>query len=266
MNPSLQAGVQSDFGKRGDRELYVDKLIVFREWGFGMVGPYLSGVNRGAFWEPDGWTAAHCYKGGWTACPSTPSDECSCGLYGWYKPDRVWEGPPAFFGAAEVSGTCVLGSLGLRAERMRPLAMVWHLDDESRRCPCGCGGPGRGGLTDAEARQVMRHALPEVALVTSTEELLRRCPPSDWESIVGPIPPYEPPWQRMQISMEISAKEMQRALVAMTAKLPAISSTYAALADAVDVEKERIKKEIALELVRTRPTGPPKSAPFWRRK
>ena len=99
----------ADFGKRGDRQLYVEKLHVYRQWQFGQVGPYLTGLAHQALWSA-GWNEARCHRGGLDACPQVPAEECTCGFYGWYQADRVWrEGPGPLFGVAEVAGTAASG-------------------------------------------------------------------------------------------------------------------------------------------------------------
>lgn len=183
---------QADFGKAGDRDLYVADLHVYRLMGWGSLGPYLHGIHR-----TDRWTEhyqAECLK--WPReHEGVAHADCECGIYGWYKPDRDWDtgsGSTAF-AVIRLSGRCVLGSLGVRAERAQILAVAHNV------CPCGCSDD---TPEQADFVAAMTACYPGVTVHASREALLREFPPSDWESIVGPIEePDDNPFSGMTWSL-----------------------------------------------------------------
>jgi hypothetical protein len=167
---------QEDFGKPGDPDLFVADLHVYRLMGWGDLGPYLHGVHRADRWSAD--YRAECMK--WPRDhEGVAHPDCSCGIYGWYKPDRDWETGGRAFAVVRLSGRAVLGSLGVRAERAQILAVAYV-----KPCDCGCSD---NTETEKAFGEAMSAYYPGVALYPSRAALLEDFPPSDWESIVGPI-------------------------------------------------------------------------------
>lgn len=168
---------QRDFGAPSDPQLYVADLHAYRTFKWGTLGPYLTGMVR-----PDRWAENHtasCYT--WPRRENhaaTPDPNCTCGIYAWYSAARNWPqdwstGGYQIFGAVQVSGSCVLGSLGLRAERATVLAVT---------APDG---------HDSLFRSAMREAYPNTRIYATKSELLDDFPQSDWKSLVGHACPGE---------------------------------------------------------------------------
>lgn len=91
-----------------------------------------------------------------------PAAGCSCGLYAYYRPSTVRSGPAAVFGAVEVSGRVILATRGLKAERMRILALVAADDEE-------------------EHQLLQRYGVPTYR---SHAALLEDFPPQDYSALV----------------------------------------------------------------------------------
>lgn len=77
--------------------------------------------------------AARCLPGAWgPRLPHphfAPHRDCDCGLYGYFLPDTAslthsFGAPGTVFGVVEVAGRAIIHPLGLRAERMRIVALA----------------------------------------------------------------------------------------------------------------------------------------------
>lgn len=124
------------------RPLVVGTLRGYRTWRVGRTSdgslPLTAVTRREMTWNPV--TTATC-----AAPPEetfgphpAPASGCSCGLYGWYRPDDTAILPGNVFGVVEASGRVLLGDRGFRAERARVRAVVTR----RRRVAAACRAAG----------------------------------------------------------------------------------------------------------------------------
>jgi hypothetical protein len=114
-----------------DAELVLGRpLRVFRQWQ--VSGTSLNSLN-GEPWHA-ATAVAQCRRRSIGSRPDTPlhvvpDPRCSCGFYAFYRPDLIPTSVQGrVFGAAEVSGILICAELGVRAERMRILALTASAD------------------------------------------------------------------------------------------------------------------------------------------
>ena len=157
-----------------DGELVLGRpLRVFRQWR--LSGASLHSLTGAPWPSPAG--VADCRRSGNRSMPtwaehSAPHPDCSCGFYAFYRPDFVpTSAPGRVFGAAEVSGTLICAEFGVRAERMRILAVTAWVDPT----PSGASVP----VLDL-------HGLPVYA---SRDAMLADYPPDPaWAELLGREP------------------------------------------------------------------------------
>jgi hypothetical protein len=151
-----------------------------------------------------------------------PHESCTCGIYGWYRPNETRLRTGDVFGVIEASGRIIVGDFGFRAESARIVAVV----SEER------------GWFESQGVPVFkdRDALLAAFQPPDIEEVLGQdAPPGD--HIVGAG------WVAIQIdpgrAVELSARMAKAALASETSRDAIASRTH------------------ALELRKRRHSGPP---------
>lgn len=104
-----------------------------------------------------------------------PPDVCRCGFYSWYYPDKNWGEPfnntdYLVFGVIESGGRIQFGTLGIRSEKARVLAISPFNEPNS---------------------QVNYQALAkryDAKFFKSRKELIKAFPPQDFKNILGEEP------------------------------------------------------------------------------
>lgn len=125
-----------------------------------------------------------------------PSETCTCGIYGWYRPDDVRLHQGEVFGAVEATGLTLLGDFGFRTEKARIVALA----------------------TDYEPLQhYWTHR--GVPVFDTREALLREFPQQDVRELIGhdiPDTPVEDQWQvnlsGLTAQFTLSARQYQQIL------------------------------------------------------
>lgn len=171
---------QEDFGTKEDPTLYVADMVTYRTFSWGSMGPYLHGLTCTERWATD--QTATCLR--WPRYvghgDAVPDPGCTCGIYSFYDSDREWgaqwgSSDASVFAAIRVSGTCITGSLGVRSEKATILALQ-----------------PRYSFITAGLPEALAAYYPTVPVFTDQHKLLEAFPPSDWESVVGPLPVKQP--------------------------------------------------------------------------
>jgi hypothetical protein len=172
--------------------LLTSELRVYRSWAATATG--LKAVTAHDDWPLAGQAEAHC----WFENHPAPADLCSCGLYGYYRPAAIPEcgftGVP-IFGVAAASGEVVLATRGLRAQRMRILAIVLEPGFRTfRRMTEQIFVPAVGRNHPAVVADLAELAERSgIPVYSSREALLADFPPQDFSALLGEEPSQEVP-------------------------------------------------------------------------
>jgi hypothetical protein len=110
---------------------------------------------------PDSW-AFRCPPPEVAAGHTSPSIQCSCGIYAWYDPDDAGMLSARVFGVVQASGLVLMGDRGFRAQRSRIVAVVTR----NRRIASACTAAG-------------------IAVYRRRRELLDDYPRDDLTSLLG---------------------------------------------------------------------------------
>lgn len=146
-----------------------------------------------------------------------PAEGCTCGIYGWYRPDDTRLHQGEVFGVIEATGRTLLGDFGFRAEHARVVALVAPDD-------------ARGGFA-------AHWAVRGVRVFATREQLVAAFPPEDVTDLLGhPIP--ETPatadvvWQTVTFS-HIDARAFTKAMMTFGQAFQQVSDSYTRLSDAL---------------------------------
>ena len=93
---------------------------------------------------------------------TSPSIQCTCGIYAWYAPDDAGMLSARVFGVVEASGLVLMGDSGFRAQQVRIVAVVTR----NRRVASACTAAG-------------------IAVYRRRRELLEDYPRDDLTSLLG---------------------------------------------------------------------------------
>ena len=93
---------------------------------------------------------------------TSPSIQCTCGIYAWYAPDDAGMLSARVFGVVEASGLVLMGDSGFRAQQARIVAVVTR----NRRVASACAAAG-------------------IAVYRRRRELLEDYPRDDLTSLLG---------------------------------------------------------------------------------
>lgn len=133
----------ADFGwdkKSGDPQVYPGGIVCYRYWRI-TEGGKLKAVAQDSRWTPEN-NEAVCVPSGRPSVHLAPQQGCKCGFYGWYTVEEAklnhgnsqiglgaqgpfsHTGSPLVLGAVFLSGQFVPGTLGMRAQYAKPLAII----------------------------------------------------------------------------------------------------------------------------------------------
>lgn len=123
-----------------------EEIVGWRAWDFReptiLKAPRLYSVTQRSSWRAGAWTVAECAYG----CQDVPGDRCSCGLYAATSRAHLSDlGYDAMHGVVVgevgLAGKVVVGEMGYRAEKARPLRLYvayfdWRLVRPLRETFC----------------------------------------------------------------------------------------------------------------------------------
>lgn len=171
-----------------------------------------------------------------------PGEACTCGIYGWYRPDEARLHQGDVFGVVEATGRVLLGDFGFRAERARIVALVSEYE------PIQHYWTHRG-----------------VPVFEDRKALLAAFPPQDVRELIGheipDTPPDDNPWMAASLSFTVNSQQFVTAMRQLGISMTKVadSSVLAAkvVKDALD-ELPDDPKERALALRKRGARGPVK--------
>jgi hypothetical protein len=179
-----------------------------------------------------------------------PAEGCTCGIYGWYRPDEARLHHGDIFGAVQATGRVLLGDFGFRAQTARIVALV------------------------GDSNLAVRWERYGVKVFTDRESLIAEFPPDDVRELIGhdiPDTPYDVgvwfPVSNFRFTTNVQAFKtaMLQAQISAAGAAKAMSAAFAGTATAYgswnlptcDEPTDETPRDRALRLRRNRPTGPP---------
>lgn len=162
MTSSYRAGVASDFTPPREVRPVVGEVYAARVFVLDSTSCILTGLSYPQA-ILDGINVALCPND--THDADAPGDDCRCGFWAYDQPKTWWVDPETESGVVpavvELTGKAVVGERGIRAQKMRVVAVVLP-----------------GDISHAD-RQVFVANYPQVRLFASVKEMLTEFPLSD---------------------------------------------------------------------------------------
>ena len=94
----------------------IEPVLAWRGWNVTPDGHLVAAVQHG-IWDA-GENRAHCNRGH----TDIPAKGCSCGLYGWHRPEQIAHGQ--IWGAIKCRGEIIVHDVGIRAEYAEIICIV----------------------------------------------------------------------------------------------------------------------------------------------